>query len=248
MEGRRDRKKRQTRERIQASALELFTSHGYRNTTIAAIAEHADVATRTVTLHFATKEDLLFADDPFAAASLAARLDTRPGAALDGVGEWMRDTMHALDERDADQGRKPGETWSLRIKRATLIAEDEDLRARARASYYELERLIAAAVGKDVGLPSDALAPRLTAYTVVGGLRELYMTHEARHCDTATEALLPLVDRVLDVARTGLAKLTAGEPNPTPLVLTAPAPALRDGRRQPRTPRAETSLGEEPED
>ncbi|MFC7110652.1 TetR/AcrR family transcriptional regulator [Nonomuraea rubra] len=65
MEGRRDRKKRQTRERIQASALELFTSQGYRNTTIAAIAEHADVATRTVTLHFPTKEDLLFADDPF---------------------------------------------------------------------------------------------------------------------------------------------------------------------------------------
>ncbi|MEV6862122.1 TetR family transcriptional regulator [Streptosporangium subroseum] len=209
MEGRRDRKKRQTRERIQTSALELFTSHGYRNTTIAAIAEHADVATRTVTLHFPTKEDLLFADDPFSPESLAARLDTRPGAVLDVVGEWMRDTMHALDERDAEQGRKPGETWSLRVKRATLIAEDEDLRGRGRAGYYELERLIAAAIGKDLGLAPDALAPRLTAYTVVGGLRELYMTHEAHHRDTATEELLPLVHRVLDFARAGLAKLTA---------------------------------------
>jgi AcrR family transcriptional regulator len=217
MEGRRERKKRQTRERIQTSALELFTSHGYRNTTIAAIAEHADVATRTVTLHFPTKEDLLFADDPFAPESLAARLDTRPGTALDAIGEWMRDTMRALDERDADQDRKPGETWSRRTKRAALIAEDEDLRGHARASYYELERLIAAAIGKDVGLPPDALAPRLTAYTVVGGLRELYMTHEAHHRDTATEELLPLVDRVLDFARAGLAKLTAessAHPNP----------------------------------
>ncbi|WP_329430393.1 hypothetical protein OG339_20390 [Streptosporangium sp. NBC_01495] len=34
---------------------------------------------------------------------------TRTGAVLDVVGEWM----HALDERGADQGRKPGETWSL---------------------------------------------------------------------------------------------------------------------------------------
>ncbi|MGW0201218.1 TetR/AcrR family transcriptional regulator [Nonomuraea sp. NPDC003201] len=207
MEGRRDRKKRQTRERIQAAALELFTSHGYRSTTIAAIAGHADVATRTVTLHFPTKEDLLFADDPFAPKSLAARLDTRSGTAIDAVGAWMRDTIRALDEHDAEQGREPGEIWSLRTKRATLIAEDEDLRGRARASYYELERLIAAAVGKDAGLPPDALAPRLTAYILVGGLRELYMTHEARHGDTTTEELLPLVDRVLSFARAGLAEL-----------------------------------------
>lgn len=209
MVGRRERKKRQTRERIQTSALELFISRGYRNTTIAAIAEHADVATRTVTLHFPTKEDLLFADDPFAPHALAARLDTRTGTALDAVGEWMRDTMRALDERDTDEDRRPGETWSLRLERARLIAEDEDLRGHARASYYELERLIAVAVGKDVGLPPDALAPRLTAYTVVGGLRELYMTHEARHREAATVELLPLVDRVLDFARVGLAQLTA---------------------------------------
>ena len=207
MEGRRDRKKRQTRERIQASALELFTSQGYRHTTIAAIAEHADVATRTVTLHFPTKEDLLFADDPFAPESLAARLESRPGTAIEAVGEWMCDTMRGLDERDAGRGSQPGEIWSLRTDRAALIAEDDDLRGRARASYYELERLIAAAIGEDLGLQPDALAPRLTAYAVTGGLRELYMTYEAHQSDTATEELLPLVDRVLDFARAGLAKL-----------------------------------------
>lgn len=207
MEGRRDRKKRETRERIQASALELFASHGYRGTTIAAVAEHADVATRTVTLHFPTKEELLFADDPFDPETLAACLDARSGPALDAVRAWMLDTMRALDEHDAHRGRKPGETWALRTKRAKLIAEDEDLRGRARASYHELERLIAAAVGKDLGLPPNALAPNLTAYTVVGGLRELYMTDEVHHCDTSTEGLLVLVDRVLDFARAGLAEL-----------------------------------------
>jgi AcrR family transcriptional regulator len=198
VESRRERKKQQTRERIQSAALELFTAHGYRSTTIAAIAEHADVAVRTVTLHFPTKEDLLFADDPFTPRSLAARL--ADGPALDVVGAWMRDTMRALDERDAE----PGGIWTRRARRATLIAEDEDLRGRARASYYELERLIAAAIGTDLGVPADALAPRLTAYTVVGGLRELYMTHEAR----SSEDLMPLVDRVLDAARAGLARLT----------------------------------------
>ena len=42
---------------------------------------------------------------------------------------------------------------------------------------------------------------------MVGGLRELYMTHEAHHPDTASEELLPLVERVLDFARAGLARL-----------------------------------------
>jgi AcrR family transcriptional regulator len=208
MEGRRERKKRQTRDAIQEAALELFTTHGYRSTTIAAIAERADVATRTVTLHFPTKEDLLFAGDPFTPASLAARLTERAPdeRTLDVVRAWMRDTMLALDQRDADQGRAPGQIWTRRTQRAALIAEDEDLRARARTGYYELERLIATGIGNDVGLPADALAPRLTAYTVTGGLRELYMTHEAR--DPGTDVLLTLIDEVLAAADAGLTQLT----------------------------------------
>jgi AcrR family transcriptional regulator len=203
-EGRRERKKRQTRERVQEAALELFTTHGYRNTTIAAIAEHADVATRTVTLHFPTKEDLLFADDPFTPASLAERLTGRATPALDVVRDWMRDTMHVLDQRDALRGREPGEVWARRTRRAGLIAEDEDLRGRARAAYRDLERLIATAIGEDLGLPADALAPRLTAYAVTGGLRELYTTYEVHH---GPADLLALVDEVLDFARTGLTRL-----------------------------------------
>ena len=209
MEGRRDRKKRQTRERIRASALELFTAHGYRNTTIAAIAEHADVATRTVTLHFPTKADLLFADDPFAPESLAAHLADRSGDTLDAFGEWIHDTMSALSEEDTDQGREQGEMFALHAKRAALIVEDDDLGSRARTFYYELERIIAAALGKDLDLSPDALVPRLTAYTLVGGLRELYGADEA-----SPKELPALVDRVLDFARAGLAKLTTEPPTP----------------------------------
>jgi AcrR family transcriptional regulator len=206
-EGRRDRKKRQTRERIRASALELFTEHGYRNTTIAAIAEHADVATRTVTLHFPTKADLLFADDPFDPESLAARLADRSVDTLDAFGDWIHDTMRALDEDDTDQGRERGRMFSLHAKRAALIAEDDDLGSRARVFYSELERVVASALGNDLGLSPGALAPRLTAYTLVGGLRELYGADEA-----SREELPALVDRVLEFARAGLAKLTETAP------------------------------------
>src|ERR1700712_4099398 len=94
---RRQRKKQRTRAAIQAAAIDLFAEHGYRDTTIAAIADAADVAIRTVTGHFATKEDLLLASEPFTATSLAARLAAREDGepALDAFRDWMATTMAA---------------------------------------------------------------------------------------------------------------------------------------------------------
>ena len=71
---RQERRKQRTRAAIQHAALDLFARDGFRATTISAIAEAADVAPRTVTLHFPAKEDLLFAADPFALRSLSERL------------------------------------------------------------------------------------------------------------------------------------------------------------------------------
>jgi AcrR family transcriptional regulator len=77
---RQERRKRRTRQAIQTAALELFAERGYRQTTISDIAERADVAPRTVTVHFPAKEELLFDAEPFTLDSLSTRLATRePG-------------------------------------------------------------------------------------------------------------------------------------------------------------------------
>lgn len=47
-----------TQERILASASELFLTRGYDNTTIAQVAEHAEVSRATVFWHFSDKESL----------------------------------------------------------------------------------------------------------------------------------------------------------------------------------------------
>ena len=88
-----------------------------------------------------------------------------------------------------------------------MIAADDGLRTQARAGY-SYEQLIAAHLGRDLGQPTEALAPRLTAVTVVTGLRELYQTHEAQggaDATKSTEDLLTLVDQVLTFASAGIA-------------------------------------------
>src|SRR5271168_3353643 len=92
---RQERRKRRTRQAIQTAALELFAERGYRETTINDIAARADVAARTVTLHFPAKEELLFEAEPFTLESLSQRLAARrpDESALDALRDWMATTM-----------------------------------------------------------------------------------------------------------------------------------------------------------
>jgi AcrR family transcriptional regulator len=62
-----------TRRRIAAAALELFTEHGFGATTVAAIADRAGVATQTIYAVFGTKAAILQA--------MLARLEEDAGAA-----------------------------------------------------------------------------------------------------------------------------------------------------------------------
>ena len=202
---RRERKKQRTRQAIQDTALELFAERGYRETTIGAIAETADVAPRTVTVHFPTKEELLFGAEPFSLESLIKALEARGPleSALDTLREWMAETMARLDSGDADEN---GAVWERRALRVRVINAEPELRGRARAGYYEFERALADAIGKDLGQPGSALVPRLAALSAATGLRELYESDEAHALgpSPAASALLVLVDRVIAFARAGV--------------------------------------------
>src|ERR1700749_3187832 len=77
--GRRERKKQQTRETIARAALRLFAERGYDETTLAEIAEAADVAPRTIFAYFERKEDILLCEEGNFLAALKRKLDERPG-------------------------------------------------------------------------------------------------------------------------------------------------------------------------
>ncbi len=202
---RRERRKLRTREAIQNAAFELFAERGYRETTIAAIAERADVAPRTVTVHFPTKEELLFDFEPFGLESLTERLRSRqPGeTALEALREWMATTMTTVEYVNGQLDEK---FWQRRALRARVIRAEPELRGRARAGYYEFERVLAEAIGDDLGLAGTALVPRVAALTAVTGLREIYESDEARALEPTPTApdLLALVDHVIAFAQAGV--------------------------------------------
>ncbi len=73
--GLRERKKAQTRQRIQEQALRLFLDKGYDATTVQEVAAAAEVSHMTLFRHFRSKEALVESDDydPMIAKLIRAR-------------------------------------------------------------------------------------------------------------------------------------------------------------------------------
>ena len=202
---RQERRKRRTRQAIQRAAFELFAERGYRETTINDIAQRAEVAPRTVTVHFPAKEELLLDAEPFTLDSLSERLSARrPNeSGLEALRDWMATTM---TEAETNRSEMDGRFWERRALRAHIINNEPELRGRARAGYYPFERAIADAIGKDVGQSGNSLIPRLAALAAVAGLRELYESDEAQDqaASPSADELLVLVDRVIRFVQVGL--------------------------------------------
>jgi len=202
---RQERRKRRTRQAIQKAALELFAERGYRETTINDIAERAEVAPRTVTVHFPAKEELLLDAEPFTLDTLSERLAARrPNeSALEALRDWMATTMTAVETNASELD---GRFWERRALRAHIINNEPELRGRSRASYYPFERALAEAIGEDLGQSGNSLIPRIAALSAVAGLRELYESDEAQAlaAPPSADELLKLVDGVIRFVQAGL--------------------------------------------
>lgn len=135
-EGRRERKRRQTRERIESTALRLFLERGFDATTIEDITEAADVSKRSFFDYFPSKEDVVTAwQDSFSGELIDAVAAQPVGASLVEVVEAA---IHAaLRAAIADPQR---------LALAALISNTPALRARDQLKYVKLERKLADAL------------------------------------------------------------------------------------------------------
>jgi len=208
--GLRERKKLRTYETIAACALELFDRQGFRATTIAQIAEAADVSPRTVSAYFPAKEDLLFPHQQQAFEQLEQRLLDRP------AGQWATEALRAwIDELFMEVDAKH-EHDRERVRRRVIDA-DESLRAYERHQMERAEQVFARAVAQDLGADPDDVAAQLAAAAAVGALAAIGRVHDERaNSDPVAhrDAALALVDQAIVFLTAGIRELRAhrGEP------------------------------------
>jgi AcrR family transcriptional regulator len=196
--GLRERKKQQTREKIARVALELFAERGYEQTTLAEIADAADVSTRTIFAYFHSKEDILFCDEPALFEQLKLTLERRPPGVT---------TIDAL--RDFIAGREPSDDHvDLRKK---IVGSDEELRLAERARFARVEQVIAESIAKDLEAGPGDIRPALVAACMTTAFFSMRDRIEAESGEPIShEQAMAIADQVLVFLRSGLDGLTRG--------------------------------------
>lgn len=132
----RERKRERTRRALVDAAIELFECDGYEQTTIAAIAAHAEVGTRTFFSYFASKEEVLFPD-----------INTRVqlvGEAIATRSECERPVDVLLRALASVAGTETDVVSRLASVRMRLLQTVPALRGRALQLQFEAGRDIAA--------------------------------------------------------------------------------------------------------
>ncbi len=190
--GLRERKKQQTRETIARVALELFAKRGYEHTTLAEIADAADVSKRTIFAYFESKEDILFCDEPMFYEQLKEKLEQRsPGAT---TVDALRDFLSSVVSMDEDA--------RLRKK---IIHSDESLRLSERGRSARIEQLIADSIARDLDAEPGDLRPPLVAASVTAAFNAARDRLEAESGEPVShEQAMAILDEILEFLQGGL--------------------------------------------
>jgi AcrR family transcriptional regulator len=138
MEGRRERKKQQTRQAISDVATALFIERGFDAVTVAEVARAADVAVQTVFNHFPTKEDLFFDEQGWwRGPALAIQEATDPADPVDLLeGYYLAEIRTRFEAGHLA-------TWKRFVR---TIEDSPALLARRRLNAAEMEILLTAAL------------------------------------------------------------------------------------------------------
>jgi AcrR family transcriptional regulator len=165
--GLRERKKLRTRRTIERTALQLFAKHGFHATTLAQIAEAAEVAPSTLHAYFPSKEDILFATLDAARESARRRLQGRSEneRVVTALQAWLLEDLPEITG---------GEVTQVQQRRA-IIDSDDAVLAQERLRLALLEDVLAEAFARDLNESSDDLRARLMASVAVNGLRAIWL-------------------------------------------------------------------------
>jgi AcrR family transcriptional regulator len=194
--GLRERKKQQTRETIERVALRLFAERGYDHTTLAEIAEAADISPRTIFSYFQSKEDILFCGESGHIENVQAALRERPAGTT---------TVDAL--REFISSMPPPDEQAMLRKR--VVAASPELQLKLRAHIGLLEGVLAESFAKDLGAGPEDIRPGLIAASMTAALAAVRDRLEvAAELPEHTE-VMEILDEVLEFMRGGLDAMRA---------------------------------------
>lgn len=152
--GLRERHKRERRERIAAAALKLFDAQGFQATTIAEIAELADVSPRTISSYFPVKEELAFPDNAEWLKRFREWLADRDAgvSTLDVLREWLEICLNEwAEDEEVVQARR------------RVIDAAPELRAYEQRVMGEVSEVLRVEIARDLGREPGDLEPRIAA-------------------------------------------------------------------------------------
>jgi AcrR family transcriptional regulator len=173
-QGLRERKRRETSERIVEKGLKLFVKNGYEATTLDLIAQAAGISRRTFFYYFKAKEDVLLAahDSGFREALRPMMLEQDPDQApLEAVQKCLIKLASRYETKE-----------SVIFDR--LMESTEALRARKEAVFVETERILFEAMCELWPSPRRRDGLRLVAMVAMGTLRlalEKWKQNDAAH-------------------------------------------------------------------
>ncbi|MFD0368995.1 TetR/AcrR family transcriptional regulator [Streptomyces sp. NPDC059071] len=151
-EGLRERKKRQTKQRISDIATGLFLERGFAAVTVAEIAEAADVSVNTVYNYFPAKEDL-FLDRMEGITHRLARMIRGRDAGESAARAVLREIRGHVAAVSPAYGLMDGYADFMRV-----IDEAPTLQARLLALQHQVREVTVAALREEAGAgPGDPM-------------------------------------------------------------------------------------------
>ena len=197
--GLRERKKRRTRETIVERAEALFAEKGFEATTVADIAEAADIAPRTFFAYFPSKEDVVFWEFDEAISSMRERFASRPDdeGAIDAMRSWIEAMVCDVDH---DDERK-------RAQRELIHANDS-LRNHDRALRAKFQEALAEALRDDFSGPAGDLRAEMVAAAATAAMAALTEDPQWAERVYGPDPMV-LLDEVLTFVRGGIAAISA---------------------------------------